>query len=847
MDWRAQFQISKSRLFVRGGLLLAGAGLLISLWILPTFCRMDAYRPQTQRELEKVLERRLSIGHLYLKILPSPGVLATDVVIFDPRGNDEPQIQVGRARLLFHLRSLLRLKPHLKEIDLEAPRLIVRRRQKSWALLKQSLIIPQFNPVEPGALGLETFIIRHGQIDWIDETTTPAVRLPIDGVFLRYDIRRRRADLQAYAPWLGPASSVRGHYERSGAVPLRLTLGRVSTQFLSPYVPVAGEWLDSSMELILTAHPGPNPGEAPDSLAIEIDHALLKPLPKIPLSGQVYLNSSGITADFRAENLQPLMHFHADLPWPQAPFEIKATLRGLAAPVVKTFNLPAWLVQPEGTGRLDGVFQVRSGNLPVTWRVEGGDFNMASTAFHLDKLVCARSDEGVNVHVEASNGPGGTVVDWTQAAGQAASTLHVDVISATVRQILEVFLLQRAGTVWPGYERILIEKGSLRGRIVPGDRFEIQRSAFSIRGRGSLRVQGSVDLSRRPANAHFQGTARRLALAPFDLALLSTSTLRIAHVTDARFDVQLPLTRGWVRQLQGQADGELALPWPADVSWSQTSGTSTVKWEVDAASVTVREVVRVFGLEQSSSTIPAGAVFKPAGYEDLQLGKFQVKGRLEEEKRLEITRAHLILEGGALDVAGEVVLSTRPAQAAFHGSAQNVPVDRIVERLWTGPPVLSGSGKTHFDLQFPLSAGWIQGLNGHASVHVEKGVLAALKNFYRVLAFTNLTNYLTFRFPNSSAQGVPFDLVDGDLTFKQGVLTTNNLFLASPDMKMAAGGALNIPAQTIHAVVKFQVFRFIENIVTRIPGIHWLFRNGHKILLPVPVHLDGPLNDVQLS
>jgi hypothetical protein len=298
--------------------------------------------------------------------------------------------------------------------------------------------------------------------------------------------------------------------------------------------------------------------------------------------------------------------------------------------------------------------------------------------------------------------------------------------------------------------------------------------------------------------------------------------------------------------LEGELSGRLRLPWVADVDWARKPGAPAGAWSVESDSITLREVLRLFNLERPRTPKAAGELWKPSGYEDFHLRHIQVAGR-SGERFLEIARSHLEMEGALLDVAGSVDFSTRPARGNFHGFLRRASVDQLLGRLMNGTPVLSGTGKTNFEIRFPFSREWVAGLSGRASVHIEGGVLFALKNLYRVLSFTNLTNYLTFRVPESSAQGVPFDLLDGIVTAERGILKTEDLFLVSPDMKMAAEGTLDLPQRQIHATVKFQVFRFLENIVTSLPGLHAIFQNGRKILLPVPVHLDGPLNDIQIS
>ena len=209
--------------------------------------------------------------------------------------------------------------------------------------------------------------------------------------------------------------------------------------------------------------------------------------------------------------------------------------------------------------------------------------------------------------------------------------------------------------------------------------------------------------------------------------------------------------------------------------------------------------------------------------------------------------AALLREGGVLESSGTVDLSTASYPAAFFGVVHQLPIERALAKFFYGTPPVTGTAKCRFDLRFPLQAGWIRNLNGTVHAEATHGVVAGLKTFYLVMSFTNLTHYLTLSLPDSAVRGIPYEGLAGSASFRSGVLKTDDLYLHSQDVDIAASGTLDLPASRLNAVVKIQVFRFLQEVISRIPGVQLIFKNGHKILLPLPVHLQGPLDDIQAS
>ena len=109
-----------------------------------------------------------------------------------------------------------------------------------------------------------------------------------------------------------------------------------------------------------------------------------------------------------------------------------------------------------------------------------------------------------------------------------------------------------------------------------------------------------------------------------------------------------------------------------------------------------------------------------------------------------------------------------------------------------------------------------------------------------------MDNYLRLRLPQVKANGIVFESVAGHLIFKNGVLSSDDLFLKSNSMNIGAKGTVDIPGKHVDLVLRIELFRFLEDILKVVPITHWLFKKPNKILFPLVAAVKGPWDDVDV-
>ncbi|MGH9802885.1 MAG: AsmA family protein, partial [Blastocatellia bacterium] len=162
---------------------LAGVVVLLfaGLLALPVFLDINTYRGQIVSQLEQKLGRKVSLGKLGLRVLPSIKVTVDEVAI-----SDDPQIVYGdfvrakSVKLQLGLWSLLKGKPEVSGIELVEPEVTLIKTSAdkwNWSTLKPLEESGQESDQAPFDL-----LITNGSFKLIDRTSTTQIEKNYSGV-----------------------------------------------------------------------------------------------------------------------------------------------------------------------------------------------------------------------------------------------------------------------------------------------------------------------------------------------------------------------------------------------------------------------------------------------------------------------------------------------------------------------------------------------------------------------------------------------------------------------------------------------------------------------------------------
>ena len=173
-------------------LALTSAGLvllLVALWLGPRLVDLESSRGAIVTQIEKQLGRRVALGRLSLRLLPRIEVRADEVRIAeDPAFGSGDFVLARVVRLRVGLWSLLRGRPELRGIELDAPQIVLIRRPNgsepdwNWGSLR-----PLREPATTQDSGPLDLVVRDGRFTLIDRLVDPPVESTYSGIDVTLD------------------------------------------------------------------------------------------------------------------------------------------------------------------------------------------------------------------------------------------------------------------------------------------------------------------------------------------------------------------------------------------------------------------------------------------------------------------------------------------------------------------------------------------------------------------------------------------------------------------------------------------------------------------------------------
>ncbi len=77
-------------------------------------------------------------------------------------------------------------------------------------------------------------------------------------------------------------------------------------------------------------------------------------------------------------------------------------------------------------------------------------------------------------------------------------------------------------------------------------------------------------------------------------------------------------------------------------------------------------------------------------------------------------------------------------------------------------------------------------------------------------------------------QGLPFHSIEGDLTFDKGIMSTDNLLLDGPLIRLSSVGRVDFAAKKYDMSVAFQPLGEVDDLVSKIPLLGKLLLGGEE-------------------
>jgi hypothetical protein len=136
---------------------------------------------------------------------------------------------------------------------------------------------------------------------------------------------------------------------------------------------------------------------------------------------------------------------------------------------------------------------------------------------------------------------------------------------------------------------------------------------------------------------------------------------------------------------------------------------------------------------------------------------------------------------------------------------------------------------------------------GSAKVRFEEGTIRRFATLSKVFSILNVSQLLKFHLPDMVSGGMPYDEITGNLSFRDGTVTTSDLFVKSEAMNISVVGKADIVKEELDLTIGVQPLQTVDKIVNRIPIVGWILTGKDRSLITSYFEAKGPWHDPKVS
>jgi len=208
------------------------------------------------------------------------------------------------------------------------------------------------------------------------------------------------------------------------------------------------------------------------------------------------------------------------------------------------------------------------------------------------------------------------------------------------------------------------------------------------------------------------------------------------------------------------------------------------------------------------------------------------------------------IEGGNGTVSGSVLYDlSSPGSYGLE-----FVIDRSdVDVAWAIPPfqaqqTMNGrlNLKSRFSTRFSRQKEVLGNMEGTFDFIVSDGKIMRMTLLSNILNMLNVARLFTFRMPEFSAEGTPYDTMTGRFVLKDMQCTTEDLLLTCPSMDFSVAGSFDLGRQELDLLIGVQVFRTVARIIGAVPYVGKKLTGKDKTLTLTYFRARGPFEQPRI-
>ena len=133
---------------------------------------------------------------------------------------------------------------------------------------------------------------------------------------------------------------------------------------------------------------------------------------------------------------------------------------------------------------------------------------------------------------------------------------------------------------------------------------------------------------------------------------------------------------------------------------------------------------------------------------------------------------------------------------------------------------------------------------GNVRVEMEEGVIKKYAVLSKVLSILNVSQLFKLQLPDMVRGGMPYDKINATFSFKDGIISTKDLFIHSDAMNISIVGNLDmLKREFTQTLVGVQPLQTMDKTIGRIPVVGWILTDKNKSIITVYFEVKGSADD----
>jgi AsmA-like C-terminal region/Protein of unknown function len=179
---------------------------------------------------------------------------------------------------------------------------------------------------------------------------------------------------------------------------------------------------------------------------------------------------------------------------------------------------------------------------------------------------------------------------------------------------------------------------------------------------------------------------------------------------------------------------------------------------------------------------------------------------------------------------------------------KDIPIESLLVPQSDTPSPLTGTASLVTSLHMSLGSQELiqRSLTGKGHAQLQQGLIQTGPVLSKILGILNVPSLLMGKV-NLLEEGLPYDQIEGSFAIENGLLSSQDLALKSPVIKLTAAGTYDLPTEKLNGMVAVSPFGAYSGLLKDIPLFGSLMKGDRKGLMTALFEVKGPRTEPDIT